>query len=218
MGLFERLKSDCSEAWTAYTDHSFVRQMGDGSLLREAFQHYLVQDYLFLIQFSRAYALAIYKSRSVEDMRSSLEGLKAILEVEMKLHVKLCADWGLSERDLQEAPEARATVAYTRFVLDAGAAGDLLDMKVALAPCMIGYGEIGARLAQGLKASNPYGVWINEYAGSDYQDLMHSTIADIDREAAHSFTESRYRELRRLFEAATWLEADFWQMGLDRSL
>ncbi|MEO0497011.1 MAG: thiaminase II [Pseudomonadota bacterium] len=218
MGLFARLKSDCSEAWTAYTDHSFVRKMGDGSLPREAFEHYLVQDYLFLIQFSRAYALAIYKSRSVADMRASLMGLQAILDVEMKLHVKLCADWGLSERDLETAPEARATIAYTRFVLDAGAAGDLLDMKVALAPCMIGYGEIGGKLAARTKSSNPYNVWINEYAGSDYQDLMHGTIEELDREAGRSFTESRYRELRRLFEAATWLEADFWQMGLDRSL
>ncbi|MEM1364995.1 MAG: thiaminase II [Pseudomonadota bacterium] len=218
MNLFSRLKADCSEAWTAYTDHSFVRSMGDGTLAREAFQHYLVQDYLFLIQFSRAYALAVYKSRTVEDMRASLEGLKAILEVEMKLHVQLCADCGLSERDLQDAPEARATIAYTRFVLDAGAAGDLLDMKVALAPCMIGYGEIGKNLAGKLRPSNPYAVWINEYAGADYQDLMHNTIADLDREASHSFTEHRYRDLRKLFEAATWLEADFWQMGLDRSL
>lgn len=218
MGLFDRLKSDCSEAWTAYTDHSFVRGMGDGSLPREAFEHYLVQDYLFLIQFARAYALAVYKSRSVASMRASLEGLKAILDVEMDLHVRLCADWGLSQNDLETAPEARATIAYTRFVLDAGAAGDLLDMKVALAPCMIGYGEIGKRLSLDLDPSNPYGVWVNEYAGEDYQDLMHATIAELDREAGQSFTEARYADLRRLFEAATWLEADFWQMGMDRSL
>src|SRR3546814_7084462 len=33
--------------WQAYTRHDFVRRLGDGSLPRDAFLHYLVQDYLF---------------------------------------------------------------------------------------------------------------------------------------------------------------------------
>ena len=38
-------------------------------------------------------------------------------------------------------------LAYTRYVLDAGMRGDLLALKVALAPCVIGYAEIATRLA-----------------------------------------------------------------------
>lgn len=43
---------------------------------------------------------------------------------------------------MPELPEARATLAYTRYVLDTGNRGDLLDLHVALAPCLVGYGEI----------------------------------------------------------------------------
>src|SRR3546814_5577498 len=57
--------------------------------------------------------------------------------------VRVCGRWGLSPQDLHAVPEHQATVAYTRFVLDCGAAGDLLDLHVALAPCVIGYAEIG---------------------------------------------------------------------------
>ena len=146
ISLFERLKADCKADWESYTHHAFVEGMGDGSLPETAFRDYLVQDYLFLIQFARAYALSIYKSRSLAEMRGGLEGLKAILDVEMDLHVRLCAGWGISAQELEATPEKGETVAYTRFVLDAGNAGDLLDLYVALAPCMIGYGEIGARL------------------------------------------------------------------------
>ncbi|MEM1039496.1 MAG: thiaminase II [Pseudomonadota bacterium] len=216
MKLFDRLKADCAEEWALYTQHSFVEQMGDGSLPQAAFRDYLVQDYLFLIQFARAYALAIYKGRSLSQMRHGLEGLKAILDVEMDLHVRLCAGWELDEQALQQAPEKAQTIAYTRFVLESGMAGDLLDLYVALAPCMIGYGEIGGRLAHnGVLDANPYREWINEYASDGYQELTQATIENLDDLAATSMTEARYPALRKLFRAATLLEADFWQMGLD---
>ena len=96
MGFFERLKTVASIEWRAYTEHPFTNALADGSLPEAAFRHYLVQDYLFLIQFARAYALAVYKSPRLADMREAAAGLSAILDVEMDLHVKLCAGWGLS--------------------------------------------------------------------------------------------------------------------------
>lgn len=213
--LFERLKGDCAADWDDYTRHAFVEQMGNGQLPLKAFQDYLEQDYLFLIQFARAYALSIYKSRSLAEMHGGLEGLKAILDVEMDLHVRLCERWGLKAEDLERIPEKVQTVAYTRFVLDAGNAGDLLDLYVALAPCMIGYGEIGARLAREKTDDTPYAEWIAEYASDGYQELTAATIANLDALAADMMTEARYPRLKKLFAAATRLEAEFWQMGLD---
>lgn len=146
MDIFDRLKAAAPTEWARYVDHSFVRQMGQGSLAETAFRTYLVQDYLFLIQFARAWALAAYKSRRPSDIRAAQAGLAAILD-ETDLHVRLCARWGLSKADIEAAPEHQATVAYTRFVLDCGAAGDLLDLHVALSPCVIGYAEIGRALS-----------------------------------------------------------------------
>jgi len=147
MRFFERLKTAASAEWRAYTEHPFTNALADGSLAEAAFRHYLVQDYLFLIEFARAYALAVYKSPKLADMREAAAGLSAILDVEMNLHVKLCAGWGLSPGDLEQAPPAVEMLAYTRYVLDAGMRGDLLALKVALAPCVIGYAEIATRLA-----------------------------------------------------------------------
>ena len=96
MSFFERLKAKASAEWRAYTEHPFTNGMADGSLPEAAFRHYLIQDYLFLIEFARAYALSVYKSPKLVDMREAAAGLSAILDVEMNLHVKLCAGWGLS--------------------------------------------------------------------------------------------------------------------------
>lgn len=216
MTVFERLKRAAATDWSRYVDHAFVRQMEAGTLPEAAFRAYLVQDYLFLIQFARANALAIYKSRALAEMRAGQAALAAILG-EMDLHVRLCGRWGLSPDDIAAAPEHAATVAYTRYVLDCGASGDLLDLAVALAPCVVGYAEIGRALAPVLAArrDHPYREWIGEYASDAYQDVATAAIAQLDRLAARAMTEARFAELAAIFAAASRLEADFWQIGLD---
>src|SRR3954469_12225693 len=216
MSFFERLKAEAAAEWGAYTGNPFTQGRGDGSLPEAAFRHYLVQDYLFLIEFARAYALAVYKSPNLADMREAAAGISAILDVEMNLHVKLCAGWGLSATDLEQAPPATEMLAYTRYVLDAGMRGDLLALKVALAPCVIGYAEIATRLAAqpgALAASNPYSVWIAEYAGGPYQEVAASARAQLERLADRYATPAREAELIAIFKEATRLEADFWQMA-----
>ena len=216
MSFFERLKAEASAEWRAYTEHPFTNGLADGSLADAAFRHYLVQDYLFLIEFARAYALAVYKSPRLADMREAASGLSAILDVEMNLHVKLCAGWGLSPDDLERAPPAVEMLAYTRYVLDAGMRGDLLALKVALAPCVIGYAEIGTRLAampDAQAATNPYRVWIAEYAGAPYQEVAANARAHLDALAERYVTPAREAELVAIFREATRLEADFWEMG-----
>ena len=216
MSFFEHLKKQASAEWRAYTEHPFTEGLADGSLAEAAFRHYLVQDYLFLIEFARAYALAVYKSPDLADMREAAAGLSAILDVEMNLHVKLCAGWGLSPDDLERAPPASEMLAYTRYVLDAGMRGDLLALKVALAPCVIGYAEIATRLAAkpgANAANNPYSAWIAEYAGAPYQEVAANAQAHLDGLAKRYVTPAREAELIAIFREATRLEADFWEMG-----
>src|SRR5215218_3084009 len=216
MSFFAKLKGAASREWRAYTEHPFTNAMADGTLSEAAFRHYLVQDYLFLIEFARAYALAVYKAPQLSDMREAASGLSAILDVEMNLHVKLCSGWGLSPRDLEQAPPASETLAYTRYVLDAGMRGDLLTLRVALAPCVIGYAEIAARLAARPEAcapTNPYRVWIDEYAGAPYQEVASKAREHLDRLANLYVTPARKAELVATFKEATRLETDFWEMG-----
>ena len=216
MVFFERLKTAAPAEWRAYTEHPFTEGLADGSLPEAAFRHYLVQDYLFLIEFARAYAIAVYKSPSLADMREAAAGISTILDVEMNLHVKLCAGWGLSADDLEHAAPASEMLAYTRYVLDAGMRSDLLALKVALAPCVIGYAEIATRLAtrsNALDAANPYSVWIAEYSGDAYQDVAAKAAAHLEKLASRYATPAREAELIAVFKEATRLEADFWEMG-----
>jgi len=214
---FARLCAGCAADWQAYVAHPFVQQLGAGSLPEASFRHYLIQDYLFLVHFARAYGLAIYKADNLADMRAAAATVNALLDVEMRLHVDYCAGWGISETDMLAAPEAGATMAYTRYVLERGMAGDSLDLMVALAPCVVGYGEIGAALAAApgtRRENNPYSSWIDMYAGQDYREVAVAAAEQLDRLAAERLTPGRETTLQTTFRQATRLEAAFWEMGL----
>ncbi|WP_417515011.1 thiaminase II [Minwuia sp.] len=218
MKLFNRLKEAAGTDWQDYVGHRFVAGLADGSLPEPAFRHYLVQDYLFLIHFARAWALAVYKADNLVDMRAASEVVNGILNVEMKLHIDYCAGFGIGPAEMEAAPEDVATMAYTRYVLETGLAGDVLDLHVALAPCVIGYGEIGARLAADAatkRDGNPYLSWIEMYAGDEYADVMQGALSHLDVLAEGRLTDARFERLTRIFSQATRLETAFWQMGLD---
>ncbi|MDX1599617.1 MAG: TenA family protein, partial [Marinobacter sp.] len=117
-------------------------------------------------------------------------------------------------------PEARATLAYTRYVLDTGNRGDLLDLHVALSPCMVGYGEIANwlnRRADTVRGdANPYDAWIAMYESDEFQDAMQAEIRWLDERLA-DVSPARFEQLTRIFRDATRLEIDFWDMGLNLS-
>ncbi len=215
--LFGRLRAAAAGEWDGYTRHEFVRRLGDGSLPEACFRRYLIQDYLFLIQFARAYALAAYKSETLADIRDAAHSVAAIADTEMSLHVTYCAGWGLTEDDLAGAPEATATMAYTRYVLEKGASGDLLDLYVALAPCIVGYAEIGTWLRADPDTrteGNAYAAWIDMYAGADYQEVARGAVEQLDRLERSRAGPGRFDALARTFRQATRLEIAFWDMGL----
>jgi len=209
----------CREDWHAYTQHAFVQQLAQGTLAQPSYLHYLKQDFLFLKQYARAYALAIYKARTLADMRKALPSVHALLDSEINHHVTYCGNWGLTESDLEAEPEDFGTVAYTRYVLDAGMAGDIVDLYAALAPCSIGYAEIGRNLAADTNTKlidNPFASWIELYSGDEFQQGVAQGTAHIDELLAEIDVDSqRGRNLIHVFKTATRMEIAFWQQGLD---
>ncbi|MBI3506534.1 MAG: thiaminase II [Proteobacteria bacterium] len=214
-GLAERLVAACGPAWNVYVGHEFVRALGAGTLPVESFRHYLKQDYLFLMHYARAWSLAVFKSSTLAEMRKANGTVKAILDKETSLHVEFCRGWGLSEADMEATPEDDATMSYTRYVLDKGFQGDLLDLVVALAPCSLGYAAIGRKLIRADIAANPYRAWIETYGSEDFAKVARANSDEIDRLWKVRANEGRFDDLVKTFDKACRLEAAFWQMGLD---
>ncbi len=214
--LYARLRADSGAAWRAYVEHPFVASLAAGTLPREEFAAWLAQDYLYLVHYARAYALLVYKSGRVADMAANAALLHGLLHGEMSLHRAQLAAYGISPAQIEEIPETLELVAYSRYMLDRGVSGDVLDLAVTLAACLGGYGEIGLRLLRDPTTrleGNPYRDWIETYAGSHYHDLVRAGLASLEELGRRLGGEARYPALLMQFRAAVRLEAAFWGAG-----
>ncbi|RFD21157.1 thiaminase II [Komagataeibacter melaceti] len=212
-GLAGRLRNDCMAQWMEFVRHPFVRSVGDGTLAPEAFRNFLIQDYLYLIQYTRACALAVHKADTVTGMRHAAHLLSGILNTELSMHVAYCAGWGIDETALEQAEESLELLAYSRFILDRAQTGDLLDLLVTMAPCLIGYAELGARLHADpatKREGNPYWSWIALYGGAEYTELVEEGIHRLEKVGAACGAQARYPALVREFATSVRLETAFW--------
>ena len=218
---FKHWRAGASETpdapWHQYTRHAFVEGLRDGSLPNASFLHYLVQDYVFLVHFARAWSLGVVKSETLEEMTVCANTVDGLVNHEMTLHVKTCAAVGISEDTLFNATEAPENLAYTRYVMDAGLQGDFLDLMAALAPCVMGYGEIGLRLKAEAAPNTPYADWIDTYSGAEYQGICTTVGGMLDaavlRRLGSLDASPRANALQARFTTATQLEVGFWGMG-----
>jgi len=217
--VFNLLKEKNLKNWLLYTKHDFVNLLSSDSLEEKYFLNYLIQDYLFLIQFSKAWSLAVLKSDTLEEMKIAANTVNDLINFEMELHIKLCGSYNISKNDLESANEENENIAYTRYVLELGYSGDFLDLLSALAPCVLGYGEIGIN-GKNFKIKTPmYKKWINTYSSDEYQDVCKNVANLIDqafllRLGSDYVNTYKWNKVNKIFNKATLLEIDFWNMAL----
>ena len=217
--IFSILKEDNPSNWNSYIKHDFVIKLTSNSLNKKIFLNYLIQDYLFLIQFSKAWSLAIVKSDTLYEMKVAANTVNGLINFEMDLHIDLCGSYGISKTDLENANEENENIAYTRYVLEAGYSGDLLDLLAALIPCVLGYGEIGLNNAKVIPADYMYHKWLKTYSSKEYQKICdevanmfdNAILLRLDKNYKDSY---KWNNIKKIFSKAVLLEVDFWNMAM----
>jgi hydroxymethylpyrimidine/phosphomethylpyrimidine kinase / thiaminase len=132
--------------------------------------------------FSRSYRLLAAKSSSFADITTAVESVQDILREVSTNHKAFCARWKIGEKELEETPESTATTAYGAYIMDIGFQGDAIKLRMALAACLLGYGEVGLWLVDESKrpgtlvylddSLNAYAPWIREYSGEEFQKAV----------------------------------------------
>jgi thiaminase/transcriptional activator TenA len=209
------LRRAADPIWQAQHDHPFVRGVGDGTLPVKAFERYVRQDYVFLIEYARLLALGAARAPDLATMRRFAELAQAILVTEMDLHRAYARRFGITEAQLEAEEPAPQTRAYTTFLLRTATIGDFGELAAALLPCMWGYAEIGARLADRPRpADERYAEWIDTYASEEFAELAAWCRRLVDRLGAEAGEPGR-RRMERAFRACSEPELAFWDVGAD---
>jgi thiaminase/transcriptional activator TenA len=199
--------------WEAQHQHPFVRGIGNGTLDVEKFQHWVKQDYLYLIDYARLFALAVAKAPDLETMTKFAQLVHAVLDVEMDLHRSYAREWGISAEELEKTVKAPTCQAYTDFLLRTAALGSFAELVAALLPCMWGFCEIGLALEkQGLPAEPRYAKWIRMYSAPEFVELTEWTRELLDR-LATGVSQGELQRLEDAFLTSSRYEHAFWEMA-----
>jgi thiaminase/transcriptional activator TenA len=211
MGFSDELRSRSAGIWDQEKTHPFVTGIGDGSLELDRFRYYMLQDYIFLVDYCRTVALAVAKAEDVEDMGWFARLLHETLNTEMALHVGFCKEFGITEGQLKSTRPSPTTMAYTHHLLTTAYSGSIGEIAVSILPCGWGYCEIGKMLAQqGLPPDQPlYGRWIEMYGSPEFAELADWQRSFIDR-IATGCGSGELKRMEEIFITSSRYEYMFW--------
>lgn len=214
-----RLHEAAAPIWQACLDHPFVTGIGDGSLPVEKFRHFMLQDYLYLFDYARVFALGVVKARDPELMRTFAQNVDAILGGEMKIHRAYMKRLGITEEQVFQVKPALDNLSYTNYMLAVANAGGPMEIVAAILACSWSYAEIGQALAaRPGAAEHPfYGEWIRGYASEEYAATNQALIQLMDRLAADA-TEEQLAYLTDIFVNCSRYELGFWEMSWELRL
>ena len=196
--------------WDAIVAHPMVEQLGKGTLDETPFRYWVRQDYVYLVEYARVFALGAANAPDLDRMGTFAELLDSTLNTEMDLHRAYAADFGISEAELEATDPSPTTQAYTDFLVRVAATGTFGDLVAALLPCMWGFNETAKRLdARGHPDHEGYSEWIAMYAGEEFTELTEWCKGLMDDVAAEA-TETERERYRDIFRTSARYEYRFW--------
>jgi thiaminase/transcriptional activator TenA len=206
------LWSAMSPVYEAIRHHPFVVGLTDGSLPRERFRFYAVQDALYLREFARALSLAAARAPEDDWIVMFNEHAAGALRVERTLHEGFFKEFGLSAADVAATPMAPTNVAYTSYLLAVAYGSPYHEALAALLPCYWVYWEVGKTLEQASSPDPLYARWIATYASVEFGEVVRAVLAATDAVAAR-LDPTGQNAMRRHVLTTTRYEWMFWDMG-----
>lgn len=211
-----RLHDAAAPVWEACLRHPFVTGIGDGTLDMEKFRYFMLQDYLYLFDYARVFALGVVKARDPELMRVFAANVDAILGGEMKIHRAYMKRLDITEEQVFSIKPALANLSYTNYMLSVAQTGGPMEIVASILACSWSYAEIGQALAAiPSAAEHPfYGEWIRGYASEEYAATNQALIELMDSLAADA-GEEQLAYLTDVFVNCSRYELGFWDMAWD---
>lgn len=214
MKFTERLFETVSEIWEKTHQHPFVVGLGKGDLPVESFINYMKQDYVFLIDYSKLFALGAVKAKDIDTMAAFAKLLLETLHGEMDLHRQYASRFGITGAELEATKPTPINLAYTRYMLNVAQNGSLEELISALLPCMWSYWEIGKMLAETYPASSEhalYGEWVKMYSSDEFGSLA-MWLIDLLNQLTEGKPERELVILEEHFVTTSRFEYMFWDM------
>ncbi|MFS4438011.1 thiaminase II [Paracoccaceae bacterium GXU_MW_L88] len=215
MRFTEELWAATAELQDTIRTMPFNRELAEGTLPRETFQHYIIQDAHYLEGFARALTLAASRAPDAETVARLAGSANGAIAVERQLHAEYMALYGITPADFAATPPSRACDHYVSALIRAAAVDPFSVAVTALLPCFWIYQRVGAAIHAEAAGDHPYRSWIDTYASADFDAAVQGMLALTDRLADNADEETR-AAMTSTFALSSWHEWMFWHSAYQR--
>ncbi|SFA83515.1 thiaminase II [Clostridium frigidicarnis] len=217
MKFTEYLFEESKEIWEGYLNHPFIKELANGTLPKEKFKNYLIQDYLYLKEYSKVFCLGVIKASTMEEMRFFYNAIKGSMDDETAVHITYLKNFGIKPTDLERCESTLITKSYTSYMKGEALTGELKEIAAAVLPCTWSYNYIGMEIAKRYKDNlkgNFYEPWVEVYSSQSYKDFTDEWIEYTDN-LCSNLTEKEKEKLRDIFVTSSIYEMQFWDMAYE---
>jgi thiaminase/transcriptional activator TenA len=195
--------------YAAILELPFNRELAAGTLSRERFTFYLLQDASYLTYFARALAVTAARAPDNDALIQFAGSAREAVVVERALHEGFFKEYGVSAAEAAAAEPSPTCAHYTHYLLGLAYNAPYEVSVAALLPCFWIYWEVGKHLFAVAASDNPYQNWIDTYADEAFAQGVRKviTIADQMAEAASPTIRD---QMSGAFGRASRLEWMFW--------
>lgn len=210
----ERLFQKVEPLWQSYLEHPFVKGIGEGTLPKEKFIHYMKQDYVYLIEYCRVFAIGSAKANDLKTMTMFANLLHGTLNFEMDLHRQYVRKFGIADEELEATKPSATMMSYTSYMISQAQLGGVENAVAAVLACAWSYNWIGKQLATwpGALEHELYGEWVKTYSSDEFTKLANDCI-ELINEIAKGKSEEELKRLEDIVVKTSQYEYMFWDMA-----
>lgn len=219
MGTTQQLLDYAAEVWTAYNEHPFVLGIQNGTLEKEKFRFYMIQDYLYLGDYAKIFALGVAKATSLSNAMLFSKYI-SVMNGELNVHSNYMARLGITQEDIDSAKRSLDSLSYTSYMLRVAYEETEVEIVAAILACAYSYEVIAKKMVENNPAAVDdefYGSWISGYVSEEYSEENRVLIELLD-DMTKSYTPAQIEHLKEVFLACSRYEMAFWDLSWNMSL
>ncbi|EFR88901.1 tena/thi-4 family [Listeria marthii FSL S4-120] len=205
-------QEEVGDLWQETLRHPFVRSLADGTLEKEAFHFYLLQDDYYLSHFEKVIEKSVTQA-GTEELAGEMRQVQGRLrQSELLMREQFYPRVGLTERDFSERKPAPTAYNYTSHLYRMADFGSFGVTIAALLPCYALYADMG-KMYEGARSSEPfYQELLDSYVDENYQKVVLQQKRLVEQAA--SMADARELSLmKHAFQISVEMEWAFFDMA-----
>lgn len=215
MHTTKRLLNAAKDIWKKYNEHPFVMGIQDGILDKEKFRYYIIQDFIYLQDYVKIFAIGIAKAKTIEARNIFSGYINLLTGSEMSIHKGYMGVFGVSEEEYKATPVALDNLSYTSYMIRVAYDEGEAEILAAVLSCAYSYEVIAKKMVENnpkAAADKFYGDWIKGYSSENYCNGNKKLIKTLDA-LTTDYTELKLKHLEDIFVACSRYEYNFWELS-----